>query len=303
MPSSKVILATTPPFFSGNKSKWNNFYDSLSTYIAAYDEDLDTNKKKIFFTISFLRNEDGSDCTAADWVRNWKKRTFTNGALPATYTFTTLITELEAAFKDQNLAQIAHAKLTNTRQGKMTLTEFFQQFELNADQAGYSPNSPDTGYNSFLNELLEDLVNHDIVSQIYIGGTTLPTTYAGFKERLIQIDANRERERIRHNRRGHFVPKAPQTSTQTPPMSSSSAPNLAKSLAHGPVPMDVDKQKQSRKPFSCYNCGKEGHMARNCPEPDKRKLNLRVVCAQIDKEDNDSEVMKALAAKLRERGF
>ncbi|KAJ7435700.1 hypothetical protein B0H11DRAFT_1901486 [Mycena galericulata] len=86
MPSTKVILANPPPFFNGNKTKWSNFHDTLSTYIAAYDDELDTQKKRVFFTISFLRNEDGSDCLAADWVRNWKKRTFSAGALPATYT-------------------------------------------------------------------------------------------------------------------------------------------------------------------------------------------------------------------------
>ncbi|KAJ6554340.1 Nse4 C-terminal-domain-containing protein [Mycena capillaripes] len=172
--SSKVILATTPPFFNGDKTKWNNFHDSLSTYIAAYDDELNTNKKKVFFTVSFLRNADGTDCTASDWVRNWKKRTFVNCALPTTYTFDQLIVELEAAFKDQNLAQLAHLKLTTTRQGKMSLVEFFQHFELYAEQAGYSPNSTTTGYNAFLVELLEDLVGHEIISQIYLGGQPCP---------------------------------------------------------------------------------------------------------------------------------
>ncbi|KAJ7506423.1 hypothetical protein B0H11DRAFT_1903796 [Mycena galericulata] len=54
------------------QTKWSNFHDTLSTYIAAYDDELDTQKKRVFFPISFLRNEDGLDCLAADWVRNWE---------------------------------------------------------------------------------------------------------------------------------------------------------------------------------------------------------------------------------------
>lgn len=68
-----------------------------------------------------------------NWVKNWKRWTFVNSVLPTTYTFAALIGELEAVFKDQNLEQLAHLKLTTTRQGKMSLVEFFQQFELHAE--------------------------------------------------------------------------------------------------------------------------------------------------------------------------
>jgi hypothetical protein len=52
--SSIVVLTTLPPYFDRTKSKWDDFAELLSTYIAAYDTDLDTDKKKVFFTISFL---------------------------------------------------------------------------------------------------------------------------------------------------------------------------------------------------------------------------------------------------------
>jgi hypothetical protein len=51
--SSIVVLTTLPPYFDRTKSKWDDFAELLSTYIAAYDTDLDTDKK-VFFTISFL---------------------------------------------------------------------------------------------------------------------------------------------------------------------------------------------------------------------------------------------------------
>jgi hypothetical protein len=131
-----------------------------------------------------------------NWVKNWKRWTFVNSVLPTTYTFAALIGELEAVFKDQNLEQLAHLKLTTPRQGKMSLVEFFQQFELHAEQAKYSPSSTTTNYNAFLVELLEDLINHEIISQIYMGSAALPTT---FKDRLIQIDSNMQRGKICQN--------------------------------------------------------------------------------------------------------
>ncbi|KAJ6510469.1 hypothetical protein C8R45DRAFT_921232 [Mycena sanguinolenta] len=52
MLSSKVILAIQSPFFNGNKASDN----------------LNTNKKRVFFMVYFLCNQDGSDCTAPDWA-------------------------------------------------------------------------------------------------------------------------------------------------------------------------------------------------------------------------------------------
>ncbi|KAJ7181867.1 hypothetical protein C8R46DRAFT_885312, partial [Mycena filopes] len=215
-------------------------------------------------------------------------------------------TELESAFKDHNLAQIAHAKLTSIHQGKATLIDFFQRFELLAEQAGYSPNDTSTTYHAFLIELLEGLVNQDIVQQIYLGGTALPTTYQTFKERLTQIDANRQRGEIRGHHQGFHTFHTP-TSTpnhQPQPAARDAVPNLVKSLADGPVPMDidVDKERQRGRSYRCYNC-KFGHLQKDCPDPPRKKFNLRELVSEIEEEDKDSEILQLLAEKLRERGF
>ena len=112
--SSKITLARAPPMFDGeDKSKWDTWYDTLTDYIGAYESEFDSDKKKVYYTISHLGKSDGSSCPATVWKKNWKARTL-KGGLSAFYTVEELIDELEASFKDQNGVQSAHLRLTTT---------------------------------------------------------------------------------------------------------------------------------------------------------------------------------------------
>ena len=68
--------------------------------------------------------------------------------------------------------------------------------------------------------------------------------------------------------------------------------------------MDVDRNKAKGRGVRCYNCGKFGHISRNCPDPPQRKFSMRALWAQIDdSEQSEGSFLNKLVEKLRTKGF
>ena len=66
--SSNEIKIARPPRFTGNKKNWEGFILAVDTYLMAYQEEFKEDEQKIWFVISYLGTEDGSQCVASDWL-------------------------------------------------------------------------------------------------------------------------------------------------------------------------------------------------------------------------------------------
>ena len=100
--TSNKIKITKPPRFTGDKKNWEGFILAVDTYLMAYHEEFKNDEQKIWFIISYLGTEDGSQCVASDWLRNWKEENTYNHILHAD-DYGKCLEDLRTAFEDPNL--------------------------------------------------------------------------------------------------------------------------------------------------------------------------------------------------------
>ena len=102
----------------------------------AYQDKSRDDEQKIWFVISYLGTDDGSQCVASDWLRNRKEDNTYNHILHAD-DYEKFNKDLTTAFEDPNLKVNTANKLQQLQQGKDTLVEYFTKFKLKAATAGY----------------------------------------------------------------------------------------------------------------------------------------------------------------------
>ena len=68
----------------------------------AYHKEFKSDKQKIWFVVSYLGTDDGSQCIASDWIQNWKEENTYNHILHAD-DYGKFLEDLRTAFKDPNL--------------------------------------------------------------------------------------------------------------------------------------------------------------------------------------------------------
>ena len=200
---------------------------------------------------------------------------------------------LDASFIDPNKQRNAQMALENLHQGRMTAEEFFTQFDQTRRTAGY-----DTGHDGYLISLLERALNPKLVQDMYVGG--IPSTYALYRERATVQDGYQQRSRavIRLSQRfsldhstaqntaGRNVSDGGQRLTkrkkdkaksssgnyesfrpklvlpQALPSHAQARQTSGQTYGGAGQPMEIDRQ---RTDVTCHECGRKGHLRRNCP--------------------------------------
>jgi hypothetical protein len=215
-----------PDPFDGRKSEYRRFRRQFGLFITANRSAFVEEASMIWFVLSYMKGGD-----AELWANVYVDKAIESNDWGQ---WTDFLDQMTKDFGDSTEPHKALEELGKLQQGKKTAAEFFLRFEQLADAAGVDldryPNA--TLY-------VEKNVQRVLIDQLYQSDNP-PVTYRDYKRRITVMDEMRRRRETQTAPRQNFTPRPKDTSA-----------------------MEVDRS-QKKETRSCFQCRKEGHLARNC---------------------------------------
>lgn len=232
-PIERRIAAPEP--FSGDRKLTKTFLKAVAVYLGINDEAYTTDTQKIAYALALFKGG-----TAERWAASWRDSHVSDNGLLTFGTWADFYTEVTTAFREEGGPMKAAVKLANL---KMTgsAENFVDEFKDLVQRAGITNNI------AIIRDF-EHGLKKSIVDQIYVM-ETMPATPEGYYAAAIRFD-NRQKSRRTYENSDMRRPSDPAHPTTDP-----NAMLVDR--------MTVEERRRHVTGGLCFQCHKQGHMARD----------------------------------------